>query len=65
MAKYIRGILGPVSGGVGTVVGSSWKGITYLKSKPVRSRTGSSLKQDVQRLKFKTVIEFHCRLDVL
>lgn len=32
MATYKQGILGPFSGKVGTVVGSSWRGIAYIRS---------------------------------
>jgi len=34
-----KGILGPVSGTVGTVIGGSWKGISYIRSKPPVFRT--------------------------
>ncbi|MHA4896861.1 DUF6266 family protein [Pedobacter sp. PWIIR3] len=34
MAKLKKGILGPVSGKIGAVVGSTWKGISYIKDKP-------------------------------
>ncbi len=34
MAKYSSGILGAFSGKVGKVVGSSWRGISYIKSLP-------------------------------
>jgi hypothetical protein len=33
MARYTEGINGPVRGKVGTVIGSSWKGIPYIKSR--------------------------------
>ena len=39
MAKYLHGIAGPISGKIGPVVGSSWRGIPYLKGK-YRKRTG-------------------------
>ena len=34
MAKIDEGILGPFSGKVGEVIGSSWHGIPYIKSRP-------------------------------
>jgi hypothetical protein len=34
MGKIPNGITGPVRGKVGTVIGSSWKGIDYIKAKP-------------------------------
>lgn len=37
MARYKKGINGPISGKIGNVVGSSWNGIDYLKQKPVRT----------------------------
>lgn len=36
MAKLKSGIIGPFSGKVGNVVGSSWNGIDYIKSAPNR-----------------------------
>ncbi len=43
MGHYKKGILGGFSGKVGTVVGSSWKGIEYIRSRPAfkKSRTFS------------------------
>ena len=32
MAKYTQGINGPFSGKIGNVIGSSWRGIHYMKS---------------------------------
>ncbi len=34
MGKLINGIYGPIHGKVGSVVGSSWKGEYYIKSRP-------------------------------
>jgi hypothetical protein len=34
MGKLINGIYGPIQGKVGPIVGSSWKGISYIKAKP-------------------------------
>ena len=31
MAKSKKGILGPITGKIGPVIGSSWKGVPYLK----------------------------------
>jgi hypothetical protein len=58
MAKYSRGILGPVRGGVGTVVGSSWRGVHYLRSKSDKKKGSSSPAQDEQKLKFGLTMEF-------
>src|SRR4051794_34215312 len=38
MAKIRKGILGPVSGTIGPVVGSTWKGIPYIKTKSVNTQ---------------------------
>ncbi len=58
MGRISKGILGGFRGTVGTVVGSSWKGIEYIRSK-ASARTGSaSSKQLEQRAKFKMVSDF-------
>lgn len=56
MGKYSQGILGPFSGKVGTVVGSSWKGVNYMKSLP-GSNTSNTEKQQEQRSRFKAVVQ--------
>jgi len=38
MVTYDKRILGPFSGKVGTVIGSRWKGIRYLKSLSGRAK---------------------------
>jgi Family of unknown function (DUF6266) len=38
MAKLTNGIMGPIKGKIGHVIGSSWKGIPYLKAR-ARKRT--------------------------
>ncbi len=58
MARISKGILGPVSGTVGTVIGSSWKGIHYLRSQPSTRKGTSSVDQLDHQLKFSTVISF-------
>ena len=35
MAKIRKGIMGPFSGKVGPIVGSSWKNVAYIKAAPV------------------------------
>ncbi len=49
MGTYIKGILGPFSGKIGTVIGSSWNGIEYMKSLPKPSSKKPSDKQMIQR----------------
>lgn len=38
MGRIKHGIIGPVSGIVGAVVGASWKGISYLRSRPKKKK---------------------------
>ena len=58
MAIINKGILGPISGTVGTVVGGSWKGISYLRSQSTSRRTSFSQAQLEQQAKFSTVMKF-------
>jgi hypothetical protein len=59
MGTYDKGFLGRFSGSVGPVVGSSWKGISYLKSKPHRTKKKKvSLKVEIQRAKFRLASSF-------
>jgi hypothetical protein len=53
-----KGILGPVSGTIGTVVGGSWKGISYLRSQSTSSRTSFSVPQLEQQAKFSLTMKF-------
>lgn len=58
MGSIKRGILGGFSGKVGTVIGSYWKGITYMKGLTEHARDPKSIKQMTQRKKFATAIKF-------
>lgn len=51
MGTYKKGILGSFSGKVGTVVGSSWRGIDYMRSLPRPSSKAPTDLQLVQRAK--------------
>ncbi len=51
MGRMTSGILGPFTGKVGTVVGSSWKGIPYMKARPVRKKAAGP-KEMTNRNKF-------------
>lgn len=53
-----KGILGGFSGNVGPVVGSSWKGISYMKSLPNKKSKTSSVAQIEQQIKFTVVVHF-------
>ena len=58
MGRISKGILGGFRGTVGTVVGSSWKGIEYIRSKAGARSGAASNKQLEQRAKFKMVSDF-------
>ena len=58
MARINQGILGGVSGKVGTVVGGTWKGISYLRSLPASVKDAKSIKQRTTRLRMLLVLQF-------
>lgn len=58
MGKINQGILGGFSGKVGTVVGGSWKGITYMRAKAVSIANPRTEAQQSQRAKFALVLRF-------
>ena len=58
MGSILKGILGGFRGTVGTVVGSSWRGIDYIRSKSASRNSTPSEKQLEQRAKFKMVSDF-------
>jgi hypothetical protein len=58
MARLKQGILGPVSGSVGTIVGSSWKDIDYIRSKSTKPKGDPSPAQLDNQHKFSAVINF-------
>ena len=55
MGKIKQGILGGFRGTVGTVIGSSWNGIAYMKGKPQSVKNPRSDAQVQQRTFFKEV----------
>ena len=55
MGKIKQGILGGFKGKVGTVIGSSWNGIAYMKGLPQSVKNSKSAAQMVQRDFFKEV----------
>jgi len=58
MGTYSKGILGPFSGKVGTVVGANWRGKNILRSLPKKTvRTPSEI-QLLQQQKFAAVSAF-------
>ena len=58
MGTISKGILGGFSGTVGTVIGGSWRGIEYMRSRPGRRTTASSQKQKEQQAKFALMVKF-------
>lgn len=58
MAKFLKGINGAYSGKVGSVVGSSWRSIDYVRSLPKKSNKPATEKQLMQRLKFARAVAF-------
>ncbi|HET7117527.1 MAG TPA: DUF6266 family protein [Hanamia sp.] len=58
MGTIQKGILGGFSGKVGNVVGGSWKGIDYMRSKGNRRTTTTSQRQKEQQVKFGIIARF-------
>ena len=58
MAEIKQGILGGVSGKIGTVVGANWKGKNIIRSKPRKTSKKPTVPQLNQREKFKLVSNF-------
>ena len=51
-----QGILGGFSGSLGSVTGSSWKGIAVMKAKPLSVANPQTAAQTAQRLKMTTLV---------
>ncbi|WP_286862845.1 MULTISPECIES: DUF6266 family protein [Sphingobacterium] len=58
MARFIKGIHGSYQGKVGSIVGSSWRGIDYVRSLPKKSSKAASEDQIAQRMKFGMTTSF-------
>ncbi len=58
MGTIKQGILGGFSGKVGTVIGGSWKGISYMRSIPQSVKNPRSEGQVSQRTKFTVALDF-------
>ena len=58
MGTYRVGILGSFSGKVGTVIGSSWNGINYMRSLPRPSSKAATEAQLIVRTKFALAMGF-------
>lgn len=62
MGKIPQGILGGMSGTVGGIVGSSWKGINVIKTKPISVSNPKTAGQVAQRGKFGNAVNFQKQL---
>ncbi len=58
MGTISKGILGPFSGTVGTVIGGSWKGISYMRSQPSKRSFNPTQNQLEQQIKFGLMVKF-------
>lgn len=58
MGTYNKGILGPFSGKVGTVVGANWRGKDVMRSLPKKTDRTPTAIQLLQREKFTAVSDF-------
>ncbi len=58
MATYNKGILGPFSGKVGTVVGANWRGKDILRSLPKKTKSTPTETQLLQRQRFLVATGF-------
>lgn len=58
MAKIKLGILGPVSGKIGPVVGGVWKETAYLRKVPVLSTKKRTVAQIANEMKFKFIMQW-------
>ncbi|MFI5205410.1 MAG: DUF6266 family protein [Candidatus Paceibacterales bacterium] len=66
MGKIKEGILGPFSGTVGPVIGSQWKGIAVIRSRPPGKRRKSTEAQLKQMAKLSLMTKFvHPLTDLL
>lgn len=62
MGVIKRGILGGFSGSVANVVGGSWKGIAYMRAKPLSVANPRTAGQVAQRTKFTAVVDVASQL---
>jgi hypothetical protein len=66
MGQISKGILGGFSGKVGTVIGGTWKGIEYMRSKSGKRSGNATQLQMEQRAKFAITTKFvHSMGDLL
>ncbi len=58
MGKIFTGVNGGFSGKVGSVIGSSWRSVNYMRGLSKPSDKATTEKQQAQRLRFATAIRF-------
>ena len=58
MATFEKGIVGGFSGKVGPIVGSSFRGLDVLKSKPKKSNKPPTPEQEMYRMRFGLTVRF-------
>lgn len=58
MGTISEGIAGDFSGKVGPVIGSSWKGVGYMRSRPAKVANPKTQGQLDHRAKFAAVVQF-------
>lgn len=58
MGTIKQGILGGFSGRVGTVIGSNWKSVHYMRAVAVNFNNPNTQKQQCQRTKFSMALNF-------
>lgn len=58
MATFLKGINGAYSGKVGSVVGSNWRNVDYVRSRPKPSNKPASPDQLAQRARFALAVGF-------
>ena len=62
MGKIKQGILGGFRGKVGTVVGSYWNGIFYIKALPISTKKGGRKSNKMQQTYFKELVDLSMSL---
>jgi hypothetical protein len=58
MGKIAAGALSGPSGKIGNLIGSSWRGISYLKARPEHYRDANTPKQQAARMRIKMLVPF-------
>jgi hypothetical protein len=59
MGTFEQGYMGPFRGKLGTAVGSKWKGLYVLRSRPPRKRSGPASESQLEvQAKFLLITQF-------